>query len=633
MATNHNITITADASSAKKGIKDTDKGLAGLTASAGRFKAAIGIAAVAMGAMAVAGKIQDTIDSMDNLAKSARAAGAAGSNEAFQGFQVMKQAMNEAGIDAATFDRAMLQTNSRIKAGLEGQKSFAAVTDKLGDSVRDANGEIKSGPELLQAMMNALNEGTITTEDFAKVVGGRAGPLIQEQFAKINGTAEDLQATLDDVAQNSNIVDVSAAENAEKFNDNIGRLKEGLGQMMTDAITPLLPMLVQFTEDIMEKLPGIIESVKGALDNLSPVFELLGTILTDIVWPILSKVFEILGNVAEAIAPLVESSIPLLKSGFETAGEAINTVVEFVQKLIDKLLAVPEKVKEMKDAVLGGFTKMKDGAVEKAKGMWEGVTSWFGKTNEEVYENSFVPDLVNAVMAWYEKMKTGTIDKTKKMHEGVTKNFKNTTSTVQKEMDKSGTATNDFVTSFNNDFDKILADGLAQGNLNFDSFAGLWQSTLSSLIQDTLKGGNQLSGIFGSLFGGSGGGGGGLGGIFGGIGDFFGGLFGGGGGGGGGGLPLGLGSIGSSLFGGFFADGGTLGAGKLGIAGEAGPELISGPATVTPMDQIGGANPQVNITIQAIDTQTGTEFLLKNKKQIEGIIQNAYNRRGKQGIY
>ena len=36
---------------------------------------------------------------------------------------------------------------------------------------------------------------------------------------------------------------------------------------------------------------------------------------------------------------------------------------------------------------------------------------------------------------------------------------------------------------------------------------------------------------------------------------------------------------------------------------------------------------------EAIDTQTGTEFLLKNKKQIEGIIQNAYNRRGKQGIY
>ena len=78
MATNHNITITADASSANKGISKVDKGLGGLTASAGKFKAAIGIAAAAMGAMAVAGKIQDTIDSFDNLAKSARAAGSWG---------------------------------------------------------------------------------------------------------------------------------------------------------------------------------------------------------------------------------------------------------------------------------------------------------------------------------------------------------------------------------------------------------------------------------------------------------------------------------------------------------------------------------------------------------------------------
>ena len=43
--------------------------------------------------------------------------------------------------------------------------------------------------------------------------------------------------------------------------------------------------------------------------------------------------------------------------------------------------------------------------------------------------------------------------------------------------------------------------------------------------------------------------------------------------------------------------------------------------------------PAVNITIQAIDTQSGTEFLLKNKKSVESIIQGAYNRRGKQGIY
>lgn len=59
-------------------------------------------------------------------------------------------------------------------------------------------------------------------------------------------------------------------------------------------------------------------------------------------------------------------------------------------------------------------------------------------------------------------------------------------------------------------------------------------------------------------------------------------------------------SIGSSIgdfFGGFFANGGTLGAGKWGIAGENGPEIISGPATVTPMG--GGTN--VTYNINAVD--------------------------------
>ncbi|MBB4000970.1 tape measure protein [Aurantimonas endophytica] len=39
-------------------------------------------------------------------------------------------------------------------------------------------------------------------------------------------------------------------------------------------------------------------------------------------------------------------------------------------------------------------------------------------------------------------------------------------------------------------------------------------------------------------------------------------------------------------FGGFFADGGTLGAGKWGIAGENGPEIIKGPAQVIPNHQM-----------------------------------------------
>jgi lambda family phage tail tape measure protein len=63
----------------------------------------------------------------------------------------------------------------------------------------------------------------------------------------------------------------------------------------------------------------------------------------------------------------------------------------------------------------------------------------------------------------------------------------------------------------------------------------------------------------------------------------------------------------SNFFGGFFANGGTLGAGKWGIAGENGPEIISGPATVTPMT---GTN--VTYNINAVDAMSFKQLLAQD---------------------
>ena len=95
-----------------------------------------------------------------------------------------------------------------------------------------------------------------------------------------------------------------------------------------------------------------------------------------------------------------------------------------------------------------------------------------------------------------------------------------------------------------------------------------------------------------------------------------------------------FGGIGS-LFSGFFANGGYIPSGQVGIAGEAGAELITGPANVTPLngEMNSGGGQNVTININAIDTQTGTQFLIDHKREVEGIIHNAYSRRGKQGIY
>lgn len=80
-----------------------------------------------------------------------------------------------------------------------------------------------------------------------------------------------------------------------------------------------------------------------------------------------------------------------------------------------------------------------------------------------------------------------------------------------------------------------------------------------------------------------------------GINDLLSGLKGGGSAGGGifGTIIKGIGSLFGS-FGGFYAKGGSLGAGKWGIAGEAGPEIVHGPSRITPIgDRRASATPVV----------------------------------------
>ena len=336
-----------------KNMSKADKSIKKSSKSMNKLKSAMGLAAVAGTAFAAVKLVGNKINDMDELAKAARAAGAATSNEGFKGFQVLKQAMSEAGIEAATYERALLQTTTRLKAGTEGQKSYKAVTDKLGDSIRTSNGELKTGPDLLIAMTNALNEGKITTEDFAKVVGGRAGPLIQQQFASINKTAEDLQKTLDDTANHTDIISLRDAKMAEMFNDNISRLKNSFGKLMTKAIQPLLPVLNKLIEGALRVMPPFIEKISAAF----------------------SAVGEVLGPLAKVLFPLIWKSLWPVRLAFKAFGFYIKNIIFPIFKvLITIVTKVAETISGFVDGIIKAFTAIKTfgGKIAKFFGFGEG---------------------------------------------------------------------------------------------------------------------------------------------------------------------------------------------------------------------------------------------------------------------
>ena len=77
--------------------------------------------------------------------------------------------------------------------------------------------------------------------------------------------------------------------------------------------------------------------------------------------------------------------------------------------------------------------------------------------------------------------------------------------------------------------------------------------------------------------------------------------------------------FGSMDFGGFFANGGTLGAGKWGIAGERGPELITGPANITPIQNQQPVT--VNYNISAVDAASFRALVARDPQFIYNITE------------
>ena len=86
----------------------------------------------------------------------------------------------------------------------------------------------------------------------------------------------------------------------------------------------------------------------------------------------------------------------------------------------------------------------------------------------------------------------------------------------------------------------------------------------------------------------------------------------------GGGGTSGGGGILSRFFAGFFADGGTIPSGKFGVVGERGPELVSGPATVTPMS---GGSANVTYNISAVDAESFRTMLAREPEFLYAVTE------------
>jgi phage-related protein len=380
----------------------------------------------------------------------------------------------------------------------------------------------------------------------------------------------------------------AAAANADTLTQSFSNLNGAVSIVQRSFVEGLKPGLqsavngiTNFALNNRELLTSIGELVGSGLSILAPILQLLtpvfqtiGTILRTVVVPVFNLLAQAVSAVVSVLSPIVETVLAPVRAGFELLGVAIQAVVGFFQGVINAVGALLSPLQNLATAISGYF----DGIAEKARSMAESVynsvTGWFGRMYDAVVGNSIIPDMATGVLGVFDNMAAGMISYIQSAVSGVVSTMGNLASSV------SGAFSNVASTGLTNlrSMMSSMAQAISSG---VNSLASSISSRLTGIVNSVRNTASRAGSVFSNL---------------------------------GFANPL-------DNFAGFFANGGMIPAGQFGIAGEAGPEVITGPATVTPLSQLGGGMTQVTYNINAVDAASFRSLLARDPSFVHAVVQ------------
>ena len=488
--------------------------------------------------------------------------------------------------------------NAIAVSGARGQQAASAL-DAFAKSIargkfqgEDFNRIVENSPRLIQALADGL--GVTTGEFRAMVTEGRVTsddmiPALISQMSKLKDEADSMSATIADafVVLNNSIMEF------------IGETDKALG--ISAALSKAILFLADNTGVLIGALAGITVAVGAMLIPLIPAATAMAVLTGGLAVAGAAALGGLIGKMAqemgffadkakEAVDPLKEQTKALedQKAAAERAARAAVAVNPEFKKLTDSITRNFEQLSKelsLDEGVIGlrGFTReLKQIEIQEKKTM----AATIARIREQAKEKNVPQQQVDTAISDV-KTQTDIIIAERQRQARVEKENNESFVTGIK------TAMEDYVDNVRNGANQArqlfeqATQGMEDALINFVKTGKFsFKSLINDMLETLLR--SRIQELFARLFG-----------TIGGV------------GGRGAGSNVGtvdiLGSIAQgvkNIFGGFFANGGMLGAGKYGIAGEAGPELISGPASVTPLR---GGN--VTYNINAVDARSFQELV------------------------
>lgn len=354
----------------KKG-KDSEKSFASSAGAVIKSAAKIGTAVVAgttaavSGLMALANKTADTADTFD---KSSLRTGLQ-----VEELQRLNYAAGQSGVELSSLEKSAKKLNDRLGEVSEGNTKSAEMFEKLGVSVKNADGTMRSTTDVyndtiarLADMGDAAEATAIGTDLFGKAFTDMK-PLLAEGSEGINelkNRADELGIVMSEDAVNAGVV----------FGDTLSDIKQSLGGLFNSIMSSLIPVIQQVLDLIIQNMPtiqNIISTLAPILGNLlssllPPLMELAQTtfpilidlinqllpFITQIIQAILPIIIDLMNMLLPPLIQIIELILPLLLSLIQPLLPLLQPILALLQPFIDLLVMILQPLTELLNVIL-----------------------------------------------------------------------------------------------------------------------------------------------------------------------------------------------------------------------------------------------------------------------------------------
>ena len=333
--------IAVDNADANKAIDETGEKAESFSSKLGngiKTAAKWGTAIVAGASTAVAGLAkfaQSSASTADNIDKMSQKIGI--SREAYQELDFI---CSQSGTSVDSLQMGMKSLLTAMDGAVSGTESNIEQFERLGVTVTDANGNLRSQEEVMWDVMAALQSMDNQAEKarLANELFGRSG---SELMPLLNGQAGSIEAMKEQAHDLGLVLGDELIDNGVVLTDTLDQTKRAFSSIITQLGGSLMPILTKVLTYIQKALP----SINGLVEKLAPVLATLFDSLLPPLMELAEEVFPILFDLIEMLIPpvaeIVRSLLPLITS---LLSSVIKPLVQLVKSVLPPLIKVVQAV-------------------------------------------------------------------------------------------------------------------------------------------------------------------------------------------------------------------------------------------------------------------------------------------------